>query len=561
LYFSVSNLTNLRNKSLYLFKVTYKLQFLKATLLFCLAFIPFWGHSQNDCPSNPKYTTSTQNGVINWKQFPEFSLPFKIVYTGPRFKDSLHLPLKHGFSHLANFTSADVNLPQKYRAILWGGTASLSGQPWYEIESPWANDLAKYQEKWRREVREFADMFSDTQGKAMPNLDILMLDVEREIPSDAAIRFLKSDTTLPVKYRKLSDIEFIERYKKDLAKIYAEPIKYLKVNGITNTTQFASYSDAPIKNIEFPLNYTWQEWQTSDRVLNYYMIDSVNKKVGGEFYNQNNFLAPSGYFCFEYGLIREYPNIAYQLFQVEANVARSNKDIMLFEWLNYNKCQTNSTYGYNQSIKKHLIEAQAIMPFFSGAKGIWLWEGPINPDSLNYSRYETYINSLYRLSQFKEFFTGDFRLIIPKSAYQHFQDRDPIWRGVLKGNEILIAAINEFANDNETTDLEVSYGGWSQKIQLRGKETFLCKFQIPDLQINYLLYPNPNKGNFTFEYFGENLLTGNLKIVDFLGREIFAQSFNGTTRKQAFDLRLASGSYFLQYSEGEKKVVKKIIVN
>ena len=125
---------------------------------------------------------------------------------------------------------------------------------------------------------------------------------------------------------------------------------------------------------------------------------------------------------------------------------------------------------------------------------------------------------------------------------------------------MLIAAINEFADDNETTDLEVNYGGWSQKIQLKGKETFLCKFQIPDLQTNYSLYPNPNKGSFTFEYFGDNLLMGNLKIVDFLGREILTQFFNGTTRKQVFDLKLASGSYFLQYDEGEKKVVKRIII-
>ena len=533
---------------------------IKKYIIFLLSVLGFQSFGQSDCQNTIKYTSSTQNGVINWKQFPEFSLPFKIVYTGPRFKDSLQLPLKHGFSHLANFTTADMNLPQKNRAILWGGTASLRGQPWYEIESPWANDLQKYQEKWKRELREMAEIFMETQGKAMPNLDILMLDVEREIPTDAAIRFLKADTTLPIQYRKLSDIDFTERYKKDLAKIYAEPIKYLKNSGIPTITQFASYSDAPIKNVEFPLNYTWQEWQTSDKVLNYYMIDSVSKKVGGEFYNQNNFLAPSAYFCYEYGIIKEYPNIAYQLFQVEANMARSNKDIMLFEWLSYNKCQINSNYGYNQPIKKHLIEAQAIMPFFSGAKGIWLWENPINPDSLNYSRYETYVNSLYRLSQFKDFFTGNYRLVIPKSAYQHFQDRDPIWRGVLKGNEILIAAINEFANDNETTDLAVSYGGWSQKIQLNGKETFLCKFTLPDLQTNYLLYPNPNKGSFTFEYFGDNFLTGNLKIIDFLGREIYTQSFNGTTRKQVFDLKLASGSYFLNYVEGEKVVVKKMII-
>ena len=183
-------------------------------LLLVLVVLDFQSFGQNDCQNTLNYTPSTQNGVINWKQFPEFTLPFKIIYTGPRFKDSLQLPLKHGFSHLANFTPADVNLPQKNRAILWGGTASLQGQPWYEIESPWATDLQKYQEKWKREMREMADMFTDTQGKAMPNLDILMLDVEREIPTDAAIRFLKADTTLPIQYRKLSDIDFTERYKK-----------------------------------------------------------------------------------------------------------------------------------------------------------------------------------------------------------------------------------------------------------------------------------------------------------------------------------------------------------
>ena len=526
--------------------------------LFCILTNQIWG--QTDCQTAFPYTHSTKNGVVNWQQFPEFSLPFKLVYNGPRFGDSLQLPLKHGFSHLANFNRFDVNLPLKNRAILWGGVASLPGQPWYEIESPWANDLVKYQEKWNADMRGMAGMFNDTQGKAMPNLDILLLDVEREIPTDAAIRFLKADTTLPAQYRKLSDVDFTERYKLDLAKLYAEPVKYLKANGIPNTTNFASYSDAPVKNSEFPLNYTWQEWQTSDKVLNYYMIDSVSKKVGGEFYQQNTFLAPSAYFCYEYSLLKEYPNIAYQLFQIEANVARSEKEIMLFQWLTYNKCQANSTYRYNTVIKDYLIEAQAIFPFFSGAKGVWLWEGPITPDTLNYSSYETYINSLYRLSQFKDFFVGNYRLVIPKSAYQHFQDRDPVWRGVVKGNEILIAAINEFANDNETTDLLVSYGGWSQKIQLKGKQTFLCKFPLPELQTNYLLYPNPSKGTFTFEYFGDEFLTGNLKIVDVLGREVLNQHLSGNSRKQSFDLKLASGSYFLHYVEGEKTLTKKIVI-
>jgi hypothetical protein len=60
---------------------------------------------------------------------------------------------------------------------------------------------------------------------------------------------------------------------------------------------------------------------------------------------------------------------------VEANRARSNKDVILFEWLGYNRCQ-NSNYAFDQSIPKHLVEAQAIMPYFSGAKGIFF--GKVN---------------------------------------------------------------------------------------------------------------------------------------------------------------------------------------
>jgi hypothetical protein len=538
----------------------YLLNVVKKTFIFLFLMASVYSFGQSDCKNDFKYTLSEKKGVINWKQFPEFSLPFKIVYSGPRFNDTEQLPIKHGFSHLSTFTNFDFDLPLKNRAILWYGVASLSGQPWYEHESPWGNDLGKYKEYWGNYAKDLANIFRDSQGKTTPNVDLFVLDVEREIPTDAGIRFLKSNPIVPSQFQKLSDIDFTEQYKIDLSKLYAEPIKFLKKIEMPSSTNFASYSDAPVKNIEFPLNYTWQDWQTNDKVLNYYMIDTLTKKVGGEFYNQNTFLTPSAYFCYEYSGLKEYPNVAYQLFQVEANIARSNKDIMLFQWLIYNKCQPNSSYKFDGSIKKHLIESQAIMPFFSGAKGLWLWEGNTS-DTLNYATYEIYINALYRLSQFKDFFIDKYQLVIPKSAYQHFQDRDPIWRGVIKGNEILIAAINEFANENETTEMIINYGDWSQKITLKGKETFLCKFPLPDQQNSFTLYPNPTKGGFTFEYFGDKNLEGKLQLFDFFGREIFTKMLGGDSKKQIINTQFPSGTYFLKYSDSEKVVTKKLIID
>lgn len=45
------------------------------------------------------FTPSTSKGTINWQQFPNFSLPFLNVYTGPRVANDVQEPLKHGFSH------------------------------------------------------------------------------------------------------------------------------------------------------------------------------------------------------------------------------------------------------------------------------------------------------------------------------------------------------------------------------------------------------------------------------------------------------------------------------
>jgi Secretion system C-terminal sorting domain len=532
----------------------------RTIIVFILLFYTGLASAQTVCEASFQYTPSTANGQINWKQFPKFSLPFKVVYSGPRFNDSEQLPLQYGFSHLANFTGSDINLQQKNRAVLWYGVASLAGQPWYEIESPWANDLVKYQQKWTDDMKNMSNLFQDTQGKSMPNVDILMLDIEREIPTDAGIRSLKTNQSVPAQYRTLSDVDFTERYKRDLSNLYSVPITHLGKNNIPSTTTFASYSDAPIKNTEFPLNYTWQEWQTSDKVLNYYMKDTLTNSVGGKFYNQNTFLAPSAYFCYEYSSLA-YPNLAYQLFQVEANVARSNKDVMLFQWLTYNKCQPSSTYSFNTNIKKYLAEAQAIFPFFSGAKGLWLWESPSISNTANYSIYEAYIYGLFRLSEFKDFFSGNYRLVIPKTAYDHFKSQDAIWRGAVKGNEILIAAINEFADEGATTELTVSFGEWSQKITLRGKETFLCKFPLPDLQSAYIIYPNPNNGKYTFEYLGGGVLNGNFKVFDIFGKEVYAETTAGTSPKKEFDLSLPSGIYFLKYTSESKIITKKIIVN
>ena len=149
------------------------------------------------------FTPSSSKGTINWQQFPNFSLPFLNVYTGPRVANDIQEPLKHGFSHLARYNQFDADLPVKNRAFLWYGVASIGGQPWYELESPWENNLGTYQSYWTGSMQNFANEFNDTRGQAFPQYDFLVLDIERERPSNNSILTLKLSSGVPQNYKNL----------------------------------------------------------------------------------------------------------------------------------------------------------------------------------------------------------------------------------------------------------------------------------------------------------------------------------------------------------------------
>ena len=81
------------------------LSFLKSTLFLVALLIKSQvANSQvfqeNCAPSN--FVVDTLGAEINWQQFPDFELPFNVVYHGNSPSDSLLHPLKHGFSHVVS---------------------------------------------------------------------------------------------------------------------------------------------------------------------------------------------------------------------------------------------------------------------------------------------------------------------------------------------------------------------------------------------------------------------------------------------------------------------------
>ncbi|RYU93473.1 T9SS type A sorting domain-containing protein [Emticicia agri] len=518
-----------------------------------LFFSPYYIKAQSCNSSTFQLNPTTQNRAIDWQKFPEFSLPFSVVYGGPRFGDTQRLPLKHGFSHLATFEGADDNLPKNQRAIVWYGVGYTgTNQPWESIKSPWNNNLDGYRAKWQHELA------------TMPEVDLLVPDIERQIKSNDSILILKNHPTTPVAYRSLANNSFITQYKKDLQNLYAEAFGFTKGN---KSAQIGGYSDAPILNtyINIPGN-SWQKWTTDASLLNFLLYDFTSNKIGGEVYSRQDFFSPAAYYYYDYPNPLAADYLAYLLFQIEVNKAWApTKPIIPFVWLRYSYV----TDAARKFIKPFMAEATAIFPFFSGANGLWLWDDPtLFNNNENFAAYEHFIHGLYRLSRYKDMFTGVYQLVIPQPAHSYVDNRKPIWRGVAKGTDFLVAAHNPYAKDeNEVVVVEATYNNWKVNVLLKGYEVFLCKFDMTLLGnepsqslVSFKIYPNPSQHDLTV---GINSLIqqkANIEIVDMTGKIVYQEEANlqqGENTKSIKISQLSGGTYIIKTLNASKKFIKE----
>jgi hypothetical protein len=355
--------------------------------------------------------------------------------------------------------------------------------------------------------------------------------------------------------------------------LYTAPIDFLRTRSLS-ATKVGSYSDVLIRgsfNNWLGMTLTpWKDWTTDPSFLLHVMRDTLTGKVGGPFYNQLNFLTPSCYYYYDYNTSpfgKDY--LAYLLFVIEANRAWSDKPIIPFVWLRYHDA-FNPTIPF---VPNFVAEATAIFPFFSGAKGLWLWEGPVeNTRQDNYTTYEYFIAALHRLSQFKSFFEGDYELVIPQPAVENAKAKSAIWRGAIKGNEILIAAQNPYASsDTQITEVKLLHRNWQKTITLKGREVFLCKFDynaiastiaIPSL-LRLIVAPNPTSEKISYRFESAESMEGGMYLTDLAGRILAHENFKVNVGTQARELKvshLPTGIYVLQIQAGKYQMNKKVFV-
>lgn len=506
--------------------------------------------------------TPSGSAVIDWSKFPEFDLPFKLIYGGEIHNGNAGGPLNHGFTHITDARYL-TSVPFSNRAFIYYGVAYPNqNQPWELERSPWNNDLGIYQQKWKTDFANFANSMGNDDFVAS---DIFMFDIERVWRFDNEILQFKNADIVPDSYKLLSDEDFVTTYKRDTRNLYATAVSNFLSNGKHPETKVSSYADAPIFNtFDNIQGKSWEQWIQNPEHVNFITKDDTGN-VGGPFYEQMDFMSPSAYYYYDYPHQFAGEYLSYMMFQIETNKAWSTKPVIPFLWLKYSA----NPNLVNQPIKPWMAEATAIFPFFSGADGLWLWEDPtLVGTQTDFAAYEYFNKGLYRLSQYKDFFEGSYELIQETSARDYNENKQPIWRGVVKGNEILVAAHNPFALDeNEEVTIGVSYQNWSGTVTLKGYEVFLCKFDMSTLgnaleEPLMLVYPNPAsdrlKAKFDSNFSGlatVNLIGTKGEII----REEFFEVVKGLNEIEldVFDMQI--NQFYLQIKVENQFFSKKVI--
>jgi hypothetical protein len=398
-------------------------------------------------------------------------LPFVLTYGGVKIRNAEILLDQGGFSHIMLGSTPNQitpSIPPGNRAILWTGIASIKGSPWKTAKSPWGNDLTSFRSKWDRQLKHYVASYQGTG--VVPSADLIVLDIEAE-RYGKAIGKLQTEGFVSKELQKIGAKEFAQLYRREILELSATPVRHLKSLNPAATTMYSSYGNAPIARNWYGIpKHGWKEWKEEQSLGNYMGLEGPG--IYNPFAEELNVITPSAYYFFPSG-----KNLAYMLFQIEANKSRSDKKLVLFITPRF-----VGKKNYGQPISPELAEATAIFPFFSGANGLWFWEKSTDRNKINDTAilptYQGFFKGLERIGKYSRFFKGDFILHTPVSGHQAFSEKLPVWRAVIKNNEILIAAQNPYSKPGEETIISVQYGGWKKDIILSSREIYLSHFKL-----------------------------------------------------------------------------------
>lgn len=168
-------------------------------------------------------------------------------------------------------------------------------------------------------------------------------------------------------------------------------------------------------------------------------------------------------------------SVYYMAANVEANYIRTRefgqKPIYSYESLRYSDSHWNEGI---REINPYLAEAMAVIPFFSGARGLVLWgfEPKFKVEGEQpFTSMPVFMKSLERVSRFSEKIAAA-TLVIDEPAHMLWQTKRPLVRRlVVNPTECIVMAINPWQEEDGVTNASVSCGPREVSIEMKGRAT------------------------------------------------------------------------------------------
>jgi hypothetical protein len=169
--------------------------------------------------------------------------------------------------------------------------------------------------------------------------------------------------------------------------------------------------------------------------------------------------------------------VMYFAANVEENFKRTrrygNKPVYAYTWLRFHDSNRQLK---GRELTPYLVEAMAITPYFSGAKGVvaWGWE-PKTPSraALPYQTLPLFARSLARVAALSER-VGRGRLVIDTPAQTLWNTRKPLVRRIEDADGgCVVMAINPWQDERDQSKATTTCGGRRYTIPMRGRYTTL----------------------------------------------------------------------------------------
>lgn len=442
-------------------------------------------------------------GSINWAQFPNFTIDTKtIVYDGV-FSGSSNDVLGKGFTHISSFATDAAGraaLSVSQRAHPWYSIVSISpDQPWevnpgsfdHNGRCPWGNDLNVYRAKWLAMLDNQAAIYYGANG--FPPVDLIVMDIEAMYPwprREIDILALRGTSGEPIELQGVSDAEFVDEYKREMARLYREPLLSLRGTGFAG--KVGSFNDAPWQNYWYFKNdyASWAEMVDPNNwdPVQYTTLDpeSPTPKFG-PMHDDISPLTPSAYCPLSYedqAVSTAGDYLAGLMAQVELNRARTDKDLVIFVWLD----QITPVIEERYPMRPHQAEAMGIFLWFGHVDGLWLWDnGHTIEPSESYAKYEWFVYGLYRFSQWPAYHNRNLTETYVADGQDPYTlmaagNEGPIWRGLIRPDlgTMLIAAQHPYQDEDGTSFvMNVDYEGHQiGSVTLKNRETVITEFDL-----------------------------------------------------------------------------------